>query len=158
MSEETRLVESFQTTYWLIGKFAAGLTHEDSVAQSPFRSNTFNWVLGHILVSRNHVLGLLSQAPALDESESSLYETGSAPVTSETAISLDRILQALEESQNSIAEGLESAAPGKLAKIFDEERNQTIGERIAGLHWHETYHVGQLEILRQVSGEREAFP
>ncbi len=41
---------------------------------------------------------------------------------------------------------------------YGEDREQTVGSRIAYLHWHETYHVGQLEILRQVSGEREAFP
>ena len=61
-------------------------------------------------------------------------------------------------SKKTNAEGLASAAPEKLAKIYDKERNQTIGDRIAGLHWHETYNVGQLEIFRQVSRERKAFP
>ena len=158
MSEGKRLAESFQTTYWLIGKFSAGLTLEDSVAQPPFKANTFNWVLGHILVSRDRALSLLDQAPILDPTETSLYETGSIPVNVETAVSLDRLLQILDTSQKALVEGLEAVTPETLANIFDDKKKQSVGDRLAGLHWHETYHVGQLEILRQVSGEREAFP
>jgi hypothetical protein len=158
MSNQMRFVESFQTTYWLIGRFAAGMTHEDSVTQPPFKANTFNWVLGHILVSRNRVLGLLNQAPVFEDPGSDSYESGSEPSSSENAVTLDRLLQVLDISQTAIVEGLESATTDLLGKIADEKRAQTVSDQIAGLHWHETYHVGQLEILRQVSGEREAFP
>jgi hypothetical protein len=37
--------------------------------------------------------------------------------------------------------------------MYNEERQQTVGDRIAGLHWHETYHTGQLDILRQLAGK-----
>lgn len=158
MSEQNRLVESYRTTYWLIGKFADGLTHEDSIVQLPFKINTFNWVLGHILVSRDRVLGLLNQTPVFGDSESELYETGSEPVPSEMAVSLERLLKVLDVSQEGIVEGVESATEELLTTIADEKRKKTVADRIAGLHWHETYHVGQLELLRQFSGEREAFP
>ena len=158
MSEGTRLAESFQTTYWLIGRFAAGLTFEDSIAQPPFKANTFNWVLGHILVSRDRALSLLDQTLVLDPTETSLYETGSIPVNGETAVSLDRLLQILDASQKALVGGLEELSSEALAELHDDQRKQSIGDRLAGLHWHETYHVGQLEILRQVSGERESFP
>ena len=158
MSEANRLAESYKTTFWLIGKFAEGLTHENSIAQPPFKANTFNWVLGHILVSRDQALSLLEQAPVFSTAETSLYETGSNPVNGETAVTLDRLLQLLDNSQDVLIKGLEIVTPETLAEIFDESRKQSFGDRLAGLHWHETYHVGQLEILRQVSGEREAFP
>ena len=158
MSEGKRLTESFQTTYWLIGKFAAGLTLEDSIAQPPFKANTFNWVLGHILVSRDRALSLLDQAPLLDPAETNLYETGSIPVNVETAVSLSRLLQILDASQTALVGGLQAVSSEALAEQNDDARKQSSGDRLAGLHWHETYHVGQLEILRQVSGEREAFP
>jgi hypothetical protein len=155
MSEGKRLTESFQTTYWLIGKFAAGLTFEDSMAQLPFKANTFNWVLGHILVSRDRALSLLDQTPVLDPTDTKLYETGSTPVNEETAVSLDRLLQSLDASQKALVGALEAVTTEALAELYDD---QSVGDRLAGLHWHETYHVGQLEILRQVSGERESFP
>ena len=158
MSEASRLSDSFKTTYWLIGKFAEGLTHEDSVVQPPFKANTFNWVLGHILVGRDRALSMLGQTPALNTANTSLYQSGSDPVNGETAVTLDRLLQLLDVSQKALINGLEIATPEALAEIYDESKEQSVGDRLAGEHWHETYHVGQLEILRQISGEREAFP
>jgi len=158
MSEADKLSDSFKTTYWLIGKFAEDLTHEDSVAQPPFKANTFNWVLGHILVGRDRVLNLLEQSPVLDTAATKLYETGSDPVNGATAVTLETLLQLLDASQKALVEGLEKVSPEALAEIYDESREQSVGDRLAGQHWHETYHVGQLEILRQVSGERESFP
>ncbi len=158
MSHQKTLVESFKTTSWLIAKFADGLSNEDSVAEPPFMANTFNWVLGHILVGRERVLGLLGKAPVFEKAEADKYRSGSEPVDLETAVPLGKLLQVLNASQVNIVEGLEAATSDMLQEIADEERKQTVGERIAGEHWHETYHVGQLEILRQVSGERAAFP
>lgn len=159
MSNPKKLAQSFQTTHWLIGKFVEGMTHEESMARPSFRANTFNWVLGHIVVGRHRVLKLLDEAAVLEERELAVYETGSAPqAEGATAVSLERLLTALDETQKRIEHGLEAAGPEALAAVYDEKRQQTVGERIAGLHWHETYHTGQLEIVRQVSGERPPFP
>jgi uncharacterized damage-inducible protein DinB len=158
MNQQNELVESFATTSWLVGRFGEGLSHEDSVASPPFRANSFNWVLGHILVSRDQALSLLKKEVVLTAEERVLYETGSEPLELRTAVALDRLLNAMESSQERLAEGLMSASLEDLTAVYDEERDQTVGDRIKGLHWHETYHVGQLEILRQVNGERDAFP
>lgn len=158
MDKRKELADSFQTTSWLIGKFAEGMSHEDSVAQPPFRANTFNWVLGHLVVARDRVLLLLGQERVLNKRETEIYDTGSAPATAETALRLEHLLQALGASQASLAAGFELITLDVLAATYDEEKGQTIADRISGLHWHETYHVGQLEILRQVSGEKEPFP
>ena len=158
MNEVTRLADSFQTTYWLIGKFAEGLSFEDSAAQPPFKANSFNWVLGHILVSRDRALSLLDQTPVLGATETILYETGSEPIDVETAVSLERLLKMLDFSQAALIEALEAAKTENLAEIVDDQRKQSVADKLTGLHWHETYHVGQLEILRQVSGDRESFP
>lgn len=60
-------------------------------------------------------------------------------------------LAAIQESQKRIEAGLQQATAEQLAKIFNEEHQQTVADRIAGLHWHETYHTGQLELLRQMA-------
>ena len=85
MSKQEELISSFKTTNWLITKFSDGLTHEDSLVSPQFRANTFNWVLGHILVSRDRALSLLSQKPILSEQETELYQTGSEPANMATA-------------------------------------------------------------------------
>lgn len=109
------------------------------------------------MTSRDEVLTLLGEAPALTEAEASLYRRGAEPITSgEGAVPLERLFQALDEAQERLAAALPQASPEQLSKIFNEERQQTVGDRIAGLHWHETYHTGQLDILRQLAGKNDA--
>lgn len=157
MSDPEKLVQSFKLTHWIIHKQAEGLTHEDSLLQLPFRGNCFNWVLGHIMTSRDEALTLLGEAPTLTEAEAALYRRGAEPITSgERAVPLERLLQALDEAQERLAAALPQASSERLAVMYNEERQQTVGDRIAGLHWHETYHTGQLDILRQLAGKDDA--
>ncbi len=158
MNIQKELVDSFGTNSWLVSKFGEGLSHEVSTTTPQFRANSFNWVLGHIVVSRDRAIMLLGGEPILIAEETALYETGSDSLNPETAVALDRLLKAVVESQECLAGGLMAASDEEMTAIYDEERQQTIGDRLKGLHWHETYHVGQLEILRQVGGERDPFP
>lgn len=139
-------------------KFADDLSNADSLAVPAFNTNNFNWVTGHILVSRDLVIDLLNGAKLLSPENEALYETGSDRVTLESAVPLQQLLAVLDDSQEKIIQGLQLVADDELTALYDEERGQTVLDRIEGLHWHETYHLGQLEILRQVSAERESFP
>ena len=49
----------YETNHWVLTRQADGLTHEDSLLQLSFRGNCFNWVVGHVLVSRENVLKML---------------------------------------------------------------------------------------------------
>jgi len=158
MSSAKKLVQSFGTTTWIIKAQAKGLTEEQMLIQPPFRGNCFNWVVGHIAGNRDKALVLLGEEAIFSEAEAARYLTGSEPVTgAETAISGQRLLEAIEESQARLAAGLERVTVDDLAAIYNEERGQTVGDRIAGLHWHETYHTGQLELLRQLAGTDDAI-
>ena len=158
MREQETIAESFATTVWLVQRFTEGLTHADSVATPPFRANSFNWVLGHMLVSRDRALKLLQREAMLSNEERALYETGSDPVTSTTAVDLARLMDALLTSQSSLANGLVAATDAEMTRIVDADRDLTLKDRLKALHWHETYHLGQLEILRQVSREQDPYP
>ncbi|WP_420644034.1 DinB family protein [Candidatus Leptofilum sp.] len=156
MSDTQKLIQSFQTTTWIINKQAEGLSHEQMRLQLPFRGNCFNWVLGHIATNRDQVLILLGQVPIFSADEVALYKTGSEPVIEgATAVHSDKLLAAIQESQARIEAGLKTVSAETLAEIFNEAHQQTVAERIAGLHWHETYHTGQLEILRQLAGTND---
>ena len=153
MPTAQKLSQAFQTTTWIINKQADGLSHEQMLLQLPFRSNCFNWVLGHIVTNRDQVLVLLGEQPQFSEDEVARYVTGSDPVVgAETAVHSQRLLDALQTSQSKIAAALSKIDSEVLAAIYNEEHNITVAERIDGLHWHETYHTGQLEILRQLAG------
>jgi hypothetical protein len=158
MTTPEKLSQSFAVTQWIIKKQADGLTHEDTVLQLPFRGNCFNWVLGHIVEHRDQVLEALGEPPILSEAETAVYKTRSEPVTdSQKAVPLARLLSALDEGQERIAAILQHCSVDDLAVIYNDERRQTVSDRIAGLHWHETYHVGQLELLRQLASKNDAI-
>jgi hypothetical protein len=152
------LIQSFGATHRIIRLQTNGLTHADSLLQLPFRGNCLNWVLGHIVVGRDRVLRALGAPPVFSASETARYETGSEPISrDEQALSLDKLLTDLDTSQQRTEEALKQTSPETLAKVVDAGRGERpLGEYLAGLHWHETYHTGQLEILRQLAGKNDA--
>ena len=153
MTDPKKLIPHFQRTHWIIKEQTKGLTHADTLLTLPFRANTMNWVLGHIASNRNRILHTLGEPPALDEALANRYARDSEPVTNtETAVPLTTLLAAIDESQARILAALEKATAEELAVIYDEKHPFTIGDRLEFSHWHETYHVGQLEILRQLAG------
>jgi hypothetical protein len=147
------LTESYSSTGWLINKWVGGLTNEDSLVQPPFEANCLNWVLGHIVAGRNEALTYLEAEPIWGEAELARYRTGSPPITrAEQALPLDRLLIDFEESQKRITAALESMPAERLAAIVDTRFGERpLGQHIDGLHWHETYHTGQLELLKALA-------
>ena len=48
--------------------------------------------------------------------------------------------------------------PIALAEVVETRFGERpVGQHVAGLHWHETYHTGQLELLRQLAGKNDAI-
>jgi hypothetical protein len=63
-----------------------GLTHADSVVQPPVQGNCLNWVMGHVLDTRNDVLKLLGEPAILTAAQAKRYGYGSEPVCGEGPI------------------------------------------------------------------------
>jgi hypothetical protein len=59
------LSNAFARNVGIIKMQTEGLTDEDSMRQLP-QGNCLNWVLGHIAVSRDDVLGTLGEPPLID--------------------------------------------------------------------------------------------
>ncbi|MCB9422128.1 MAG: DinB family protein [Ardenticatenaceae bacterium] len=153
MTNPQKLIPLFERTHWIIKQQTKDLSHADSLLQLPFRANTMNWVLGHVLHGRNLILHSLNLPPALDETRASRYDRESEPMTdADEAVPLATLLAALADSQTRIVAALNETSEADLAVIYNEKRQTTVGDWIEFQHWHETYHVGQLEILRQLAG------
>ena len=151
------MLKEFQRNYRIILRQTNGLTHSDSLLQLPFRGNCLNWVLGHIVEERQQVLALLGLPLIWKDKEIARYKTDSEPVTPEnaaTALPLEKLLADLKKIQSALDESLGAVEPGELDKETESEGHTLpLGEWIAGFLWHETYHTGQLEILRQLAGK-----
>ena len=158
MTNVKPLIQIMERNHGLIKQQAKGLDHADSVLQLPFRGNCFNWVLGHMLANRDSILMALGAKPILSQEEHTRYGHGSEPVCgTEDAVSFDRLLGLLDQTKDAAFAALNKATPELLGKLHSEERKMNVGEWVAFLVWHETYHVGQLEILRQLAGTDDAI-
>ena len=158
MTDVNSLIPIVERNQGIIKQQAEGLSHADTVLQLPCRGNCFNWVVGHILTSRASILTALEAEPILSEVEIKRYGHGSEPVTdAESAIPFDLLLAYLDQTKDAIIAALKAASPELLGKLHNEEWGMDVGGWAAFLVWHETYHVGQLEILRQLAGTDDAI-
>lgn len=154
MLDATTIVKDFERNTRIVEMQAEGLSHGDSLLQPPFRANCFNWVVGHLLVNRDRALESLDADPVLSVAEADRYANESEPVMSDgpDVIPFPRLLDLLRESQRRLAEALDGNDEALAREVSHGERTSTIGKRIHFLYFHDTYHTGQTEILRQLAG------
>jgi uncharacterized damage-inducible protein DinB len=110
------------------------------------------------LVNRDRVLALLDKPPLLSDAERKRYETESPPVKrdGDALIPLERMLELFKQGQAMITAGLTQITPDALTKeIPSGERRTTSARRLFGLYFHDTYHTGQTDLLRQVAGKND---
>ena len=130
----------------------AGLSHADSMLQLPFRGNCLNWVLGHMLVYRGALLKLMDAEPLWDAQRARPYVYGSeAMKADDDAVPLETILADLRRSQQRLAEALAALTEAQLCADTCDH-GDSLRECLLELVWHDGYHAGQTEYLRQLTG------
>jgi hypothetical protein len=146
----------FNINYEVVKQQTDGLSHEDSLLQLPFRGNCLNWVLGHLIISRDSILKVLEETEVWSEEIAAPYLREADPITAENnnlAQPLENILTAFDLSHQRLMAAFERITPEDLAAPKSER--SSIGKWIAFLQFHESYHVGQTELLRQLAGKND---
>ena len=134
----------------IMHNFIDGVSHEESVLQLPFKHNCMNWILGHIVTNRSHVLEVVGAEHAWQEEVRTLYHQDTQPVTQETpSINFEKLIAYLDESMVLLKTALEDKNEAWLDENFSNYRGEkTRYEHATSFHWHESFHLGQLEILK----------
>jgi uncharacterized damage-inducible protein DinB len=149
-------IDAFARNVNIVKMQTKDLTHEDSLIQPPFGGNCLNWVLGHIAENRDHILELLGEPPQIG-ALGARYKRGSERMTApdDSTLRLEEILAWLDRAQEHIAMALGRMDEAVLARetTTSNNRTATIGQRVFFLYFHETYHVGQTELFRQLAGK-----
>lgn len=156
MITTTDLIGGLERNLGIIKAQTKGLSHEDSLLQLPFRGNCLNWVLGHMAANRNTMLRFLGEEAILSEAHAARYEYNSEPVCGDAddILTLEQLLIALEQGQSTLTACLNKTTVEELAgEVQSFLGTTTLGQLIFFLFWHETYHVGQPEYLRQLAGK-----
>jgi hypothetical protein len=153
-----QLAEGFALNLRLIKMQSAGLSHADSLIQTPYNINCLNWVLGHLAVNRDRVLHTIEVHTLLSDNEFNRYKTESDPIKadSDDVIKLERLLQILTDGQERINTGFSQLSEARLSGLIQvEERQVPLGVRLHGFYFHDTYHAGQTDLLRQIAGTND---
>jgi DinB superfamily len=127
---------------------AESLKQKDFLVQTDTDGLHFNWILGHVLHSRQILLEALGAEPSVKNTEIlKAYSRGSKTQAAEIMSSQD-LLQALEVSQAALEKSLEDAdfaSPSPMGK-------GTLEDYFELMTWQETYHAGQSGVLRRLAG------
>jgi len=156
MITATDLIESLERNLYIIKAQTQGLTHADSLLQLPFRGNCLNWVIGHIAANRNTMLHFLGEEGILSEAQAARYGYGSEPVCGDDGdiLTLEDLLVALGQGQKALVAKLQTIPAEELARdVQSFLGTPTLAQLVFYLYWHESYHTGQTEALRQLAGK-----
>ncbi len=151
------LAIQFRYTFNVVNATLEGIPEDDYFFAPDPGGNCLNWVLGHIVSSRNGMLAMLGREPVIDRDLEKRYRRGTPALTDrEGSLDSPTLLEAFRRSQDVIISGLASLTPEALTEPapFSPSNNpeETLGSLFAGLSFHESYHVGQLGILRRLTG------
>ena len=147
--------EALRRNVSILQQQIAGLTQEDSLLQLPFRGNCLNWVLGHLANNRDQMLRLLGAEPALGPG-GERYGHGSEPITADGpgVLQMADLLAAITRSQTALEAALAGVTEDQLNHPAPlGSRPMTVRDRLFFSYYHETYHTGQTELLRQLAGK-----
>lgn len=152
------LAEAYTRNVNIVKQQADGLSQADSLIQLPFRANCLNWVVGHLVTNRVTVLKLLEvQGFIFDEGSLSHYQYDSKPVTvdGEGVLSLEQLLIMLDLTQEIINTRMPDLTDEDLSRLVTVygDRAQPVADWLFFFFFHDSYHTGQTEILRQAAGK-----
>ena len=158
----TELANLYRVSHYAVMVNLEGFSNGESLRPGPGGGNCANWVLGHIVAHRNLILGLLDEEPALHGAVAERYKRGSLPIAHERdAAHLEILVKAFEDSQQRLLAALGRATELEMAKPAASPAIPTgdpsVGGQLTFLHFHESYHAGQLGLLRRGAGKPGAI-
>ncbi len=149
--ETKELAALYAAGHNVVRRNLGDISEEESLVSPPGGANCVNWVFGHIVATRQFVLGLAGGQPWWDDARQRTYSAGDdGEFSPGRALPLEVLLSDYDRSQELLATALAAMTPEALAA---PALLGTVGETLAFLQFHEGYHAGQLGILRRLLGK-----
>jgi len=151
------LARGFRRNQRIVHAQAEGLSHEQSLLQTEYNVNCFNWVLGHIVSGRSQILtALFGAEPVMTDAQASRYLRESDPIVEDGpgVLPFAELLELLDASEEALEEALSEAGEEFMAEEIraGDDRLASRAARLMFTYFHDTYHVGQTDLLRQMAG------
>jgi uncharacterized damage-inducible protein DinB len=147
--------DTFRFNNGFLAKSVQDLTPEDWLKRPNGTANHIAWIVGHVIWTRKALLGRLGSewsTPWLG-----MFARGAQVEEGAAYPSPDTLLDAWRDVSGALAAALENVPEEVLAQPAKKGPPSSDGKEsgiVAFLAWHETYHVGQVSVLRSWMGHK----
>jgi len=150
ISKAQSIIQDYEFHTMLLHRYVDDVTHEESLYQLPFEHNCMNWIFGHIVTNRSHVLETVQVPHAWELEVRALYHTETPPIGPESnSVQFGTLVKYLDESVALLKFALKDMSEDQLEETHSNYRGEkTRYAHLTGFHWHESVHLGQVEILK----------
>jgi len=135
----------------VVQRMADGISHEQSLIRPIDGGSSFNWLLGHMVVSRDRILGLLGGQALAAPEVLERYPRGSHPPGRDDAVPFEQLLE-LFAAQGAALEAAIANVDAATLAAARATGSSSVGEFVGFLVWHEAYHAGQAVLYRRGAG------
>jgi len=155
MDERTLLIELYKDSYSLVKNQLDGINDTEALIQPSWGGNCINWIAGHLVVARCNLLIMLGSPSVWDMNTCRKYIPGSPPIRDcKGAEKMVKIASALEATQENLIIDLGIVSKESLQVILEDK---PLIEHLHLYNNHESFHAGQLDVLKQMlrGGDRK---
>jgi len=142
---ETLIV--LQSSHMVLNRNLKDITHEESLIVPAGGGNSLNWIVGHIIVSRDDIRELIG-LDRLCGDDMKMYDRDTEPVSPDKFMEFGKLLEMFNDGESILEEKL---------KNTDLREDNEKYRMVTFLAFHEAYHVGQTGILRRIIGKEGAI-
>jgi|SRR5262245_12483708 len=158
MKAQASLAQHFGHMYKVAGANLEGMTQEQSLAQPSPGGNCANWILGHLTDVQNGAMKLIGEKPVWvsDQLKRASYD----PITTaDRSIDWNMLRDHFLGSRDRCLAAISQLSDESLAEMVPHPFGGTCtrGELLTTLAFHQTYHVGQLGVMRRIAGMEGAI-
>ncbi|RJP72449.1 MAG: DinB family protein [Ignavibacteriales bacterium] len=150
---KTRFINAYRGNTFFLMNILKDLKDEDMMLNTG-ESNTIGWILGHITHSRGSLLKRFNKDVEIKEFEKN-FERG-AVKNKDLKVNLAETLKDFSSRGEMLA--------GTFEEFTDEDFNKDLGIPMPGgksdaatvlsfLTWHETFHIGQIDLIKAACGK-----
>lgn len=136
----------------------AGLSHADSLIQPQPGGNCLNWVMGHLVDNLVQILKIIQGQEPPDLPNLDRYIRNSDPIRGEEdgVFPLNILVETYSQLTEKITERLGEMTVADFEEEIDFWQSKTRRGYVAFFYFfHNTYHLGQLEQLRNLAGKTD---
>lgn len=152
--DKNLIIRQFMITYDTMNKNLSQISDDEGRITIEPLDKSIQWIIGHLLAARQFMHSMIDLDPVLSEEESNQFKTGSNGTVASEMPSLSELTIRFKKAQRLLFNYLKEIEPSTLEKeLKDDFRGSNIGEAMYFHAFHESYHIGQLGLMRRLLGK-----